>query len=387
MSTTYDQLVEIITKLHDAPRDRISPDVTFAQLDVDSLTMVEISMRIERELGVHIDDNELEEDLTLSATTELVDAKLAQQQSPAQPRPLPRAGTMQIKEVTDKEIGATVEGFDYATASPEDIDAIKAAVYSKKIVVLKNQDLAPRQLLELGQLFGRPEAYYEPMYKHPEVEEIFVSSNVREDGKQIGVPKTGKFWHADYQFMPDPFGLTFIYPQVIPEKNRGTYFIDMGKAYEQLPEDLKKELAGTFSQHSVRKYFKIRPSDIYRPISEIIEEVDTKTPPVVKPSTFIHPMTGETVLYISEGFTIGMEDEHGKPLESDLLQRLFEATGQLVESFDHPNIHLQTFEKGDLLVWDNRSLIHRARHTTTPEPTVSFRVTVHDARKLYDEAA
>lgn len=77
MSTTYDQLVEIVTKLHDAPPDRISPDVTFAQLDVDSLTMVEISMRIERELGVHIDDNELQEDLTLGATTKLIDSKLA----------------------------------------------------------------------------------------------------------------------------------------------------------------------------------------------------------------------------------------------------------------------------------------------------------------------
>jgi len=294
---------------------------------------------------------------------------------------------MQIKEVTGKDIGATVEGFDYAAASVEDVDAIKAAVYTKKIVILRNQDLTPRQFLQLGKRFGRPETYYEPMYKHPEVEEIFVSSNVPEDGKQIGVPKTGKFWHADYQFMPDPFGLTFIYPQVIPEKNRGTYFIDMGKAYERLPEDLKKEVAGTFCRHSVRKYFKIRPTDVYRPISEIIEEVDTKTPPVVKPSTFIHPMTGETVLYISEGFTIGMADEDGKPLESDLLQRLFEATGQLDDTFSHPNIHLQTFDKGDLLLWDNRSLIHRARHTTTPEPTVSFRVTVHDARKLYDEAA
>lgn len=78
MSTTYDQLVEIVTELHDAPRDRISPEVTFAQLDIDSLTMVEISMRIERELGVRIDDDELQEDLTLGATTKLIDSKLAQ---------------------------------------------------------------------------------------------------------------------------------------------------------------------------------------------------------------------------------------------------------------------------------------------------------------------
>ncbi|MEU5594336.1 TauD/TfdA family dioxygenase [Streptomyces sp. NPDC020298] len=294
---------------------------------------------------------------------------------------------MEITERIGQDIGATVAGFDHAAASQDDVAAIKAAVYTKKIVVLKGQDLTPQQFLELGRLFGRPETYYEPMYKHPEVEEIFVSSNVPKDGKQIGVPKTGKFWHADYQFMPDPFGLTFIYPQVIPEKNRGTYFIDMGKAYEALPEDLKKEAAGTFAEHSVRKYFKIRPTDVYRPLSEVVEEVDAKTPPVVKPTTFTHPMTGETVLYISEGFTLGLQDEEGKPLETDLLHRLFAATGQLDDDFTHANIHLQTFEKGDLLVWDNRSLIHRARHTTTPEPTVSFRVTVHDERKLYDEVA
>lgn len=123
---------------------------------------------------------------------------------------------------------------------------------------------------------------------------------------------------------------------------------------------------------------------MYRPISEIIEEVETKTPAVRQPTTFTHPMTGETVLYISEGFTVGIEDADGNPLDDELLKRLFDVTGQLDENFEHENIHLQSFEKGDLLVWDNRSLIHRARHTTTPEPTVSYRVTVHDERKLHD---
>ncbi|KOV60618.1 dioxygenase [Streptomyces sp. MMG1121] len=281
-------------------------------------------------------------------------------------------------------MGATVEGFDHVTASDADIETLKQTVYTKKIAVLKNQDLSPQAFLDLGKRLGRPETYYEPMYHHPEIEEIFVSSNVPENGKQIGVPKTGKFWHADYQFMPDPFGITLIHPQVIPEKNRGTYFIDMGTAYERLPGGLKKEIAGTYCTHSVRKYFKIRPHDVYRPISEIIEEVEQKTPAVRRPTTFTHPMTGETVLYISEGFTVGIEDAGGTPLDEHLLNRLFEATGQLDGTFEHPGIHLQGFERGDLLVWDNRSLIHRARHTTTPEPTVSYRVTVHDEHELYD---
>ncbi|WP_405818649.1 TauD/TfdA family dioxygenase [Streptomyces sp. NBC_01390] len=291
---------------------------------------------------------------------------------------------MKITDQIGSFLGASVEDFDHTTASDADIETLLQTVYTKKIAVLKGQDLTPEQFLALGKRLGRPEVYYEPMYKHPEVPEIFVSSNVPENGKQIGVPKTGKFWHADYQFMPDPFGITLIYPQVFPEKNRGTYFIDMGRAYEKLPAELKQEIQGTFCRHSVRKYFKIRPHDVYRPISEIIEEVETKTPAVRQPTTFTHPMTGETVLYISEGFTVGIEDADGNPLDDELLKRLFDVTGQLDENFEHENIHLQSFEKGDLLVWDNRSLIHRARHTTTPEPTVSYRVTVHDERKLHD---
>ncbi|GAA2465358.1 TauD/TfdA family dioxygenase [Actinocorallia cavernae] len=291
---------------------------------------------------------------------------------------------MQIMNQPGAALGVTVEGFDHTTASEADIQALKSAVYTKKIAVLKGQDLTPAQFLALGRRLGRPETYYEPMYRHPDVPEVFVSSNVPEDGRQIGVPKTGKFWHADYQFMPDPFGLTLIYPQVIPEKNRGTYFIDMGSAYERLSEELRAAVKGTRCRHSVRKYFKIRPQDVYRPLSEIIEEVETRTPPVVRPTAFTHPMTGETVLYVSEGFTVGIEGQDGEPLEGKLLDRLFEATGQLDDTFAHEGIHLQSFEQGDLLVWDNRSLIHRARHTTTPEPTVSYRVTVHDERALYD---
>ncbi|MDT6983476.1 TauD/TfdA dioxygenase family protein [Streptomyces lusitanus] len=291
---------------------------------------------------------------------------------------------MQIKDQPGATLGVTVEDFDHTTASEADVQALKEAVYTKKIAVLKGQDLTPRQFLALGRRLGRPETYYEPMYRHPDVPEIFVSSNVPENGRQIGVPKTGKFWHADYQFMPDPFGITLIHPQVVPARNRGTYFIDMGRAYERLPEALVKEITGTRCRHSVRKYFKIRPHDVYRPISEILDEVETKTPPVVQPTTFTHPMTGETVLYLSEGFTVGIEDADGNPLDEDLLKRLFEATGQLDETFAHEGIHLQSFEKGDLLVWDNRSLVHRARHTTTPEPTVSHRVTVHDERRLHD---
>ncbi|MGW7454686.1 (3R)-3-[(carboxymethyl)amino]fatty acid oxygenase/decarboxylase [Streptomyces sp. NPDC054787] len=285
---------------------------------------------------------------------------------------------MEITPQAEAKFGVTVEGFDALTAPDEHVEAIKQAVYTHKIVVLKNQKLAPEDFVTMGRRFGEPEVYYQPMYHHPEVKEIFVSSNVPQDGERVGVPQTGKFWHSDYSFMPRPFSLTFIYPQLVPKKNRGTYFIDMGRAYANLPERLKEAVAGTKARHSARRYFKIRPTDVFRPISEVLAEIEAESPDVFHPTVVTHPVTGEEILYVSEALAHELLHEDDTPLDATVLQELFEATGQRDMTFTHENIHLQTFEEGDLLIWDNRSLIHRALHTSTPEPAVSFRVTVMD---------
>src|SRR5713226_7170915 len=291
---------------------------------------------------------------------------------------------MIVTAQSDEGIGATVEGFDLATATSEDLTSLKKLAYSAKIAVLKGQVLSPAEFVELGNRLGRVEVYYEPMYHHPELREIFVSSNIPHDGKQVGVPQTGQFWHADYQFKPRPFGLTLIYPQVIPQVNRGTYFIDMARAYQRLPGHLKEAVADTACQHSARRYFKIRPSDAYRPLIEIMAEIDRVTPDVWHPTVFTHPVTGEQILYLSEGFATSLQRPSGERLGDEILHSLLQETGQLDSTFTHPNIHLQTFVEHDLLIWDNRTLIHRALHAAKPEPTASFRVTVHDDYPFYE---
>jgi taurine dioxygenase len=278
----------------------------------------------------------------------------------------------------DAKLGVVVEGFHLKTATDSDVAELKEQIYTKKIAVLKNQNLSTDEFVELGKRLGEPVPYYEPMYHHPENELVFVSSNVPENGRQVGVPKTGKFWHADYQFMDKPFSLTLIYPQVVPKTNRGTYFIDLGKAYQALPQDLKDALVDVKAVHTPRRYFKIRPEDVYRPVGELLAEIEARTPAVTHSAVVRHPYTGESILYISEGFTVGLVDADGKELDGDLLQRLLEATGQRDTTFTHEHIHLQRFDVGDLLIWDNRSLVHRALHTQTPEPAVSHRVTVYD---------
>ena len=293
---------------------------------------------------------------------------------------------MKIDYATNAKYGVNIHGFDVHQADKQQINDIKELIYKNNIAVLKNQRLTPQDYVKLGHMFGRVEAYYEPMYHHAEEKEIFVSSNVSSEGKVSGVPKTGKFWHTDYAFMPEPFAFTLIYPQIVPSKNRGTYFIDMAEAYRSLPDKLKSELEGVLSCHSPRRYFKIRPDDVYRPVCELLADIEEKTPPVTHPATFAHPVTGETILYISEAFTYLLKDARGNALDNRLLNDLLEATGQLDTTFTHPLIHLQTFTQGDLLIWDNRRLIHRSLHTKTPEPAESYRITVHDDHPFYHAA-
>jgi (R)-3-[(carboxymethyl)amino]fatty acid dioxygenase/decarboxylase len=279
--------------------------------------------------------------------------------------------------------GATVTGFVLGEASTTDLAELRSAIYREKILLLPEQQLTPERFVAFGRALGLVETYYEPMYHHPEHREIFVSASTPEDGPQVGVPETGKFWHADYSYMPVPFGITMIHQQVVPAQDAGTYFIDMGKAFRTLPEKLKEAARQTSALHSPRRYFKIRPDDVYRPMIEVQQEIEKTTPPAIHPTVISHPVTAEDVLYISEGFTCELHDEDGRVLDGALLGQLLDATGQLDPTFTHPGIHRQRFTAGDLLIWDNRSLVHHVLHTTEPEPEVWHRVTVHDEHPFH----
>lgn len=278
-----------------------------------------------------------------------------------------------------------VHDVNHQTLSDKEISKIKDLVYEHKILIIKNQKLDYAGYLKLGELFGTAEPYYEPMYHHPEDSKVFVSSTIcQENGdKTMGVPKTGKFWHTDYAFMEIPFALTMVYPRVLPKTNRGTYFVDMGKVFKKLPVAIKERILGGVGSHSPRRYFKVRPTDVYRPLCEILREIEEKTPSVEHPCVITHPITGEKILYITEAFTEVLKTSEGVTVESDVLQTLLTESGQNDPAFKHEAIHLQTYEENDIVLWDNRSLIHCALHTKNIEPTESYRITLHDDEPFY----
>lgn len=279
--------------------------------------------------------------------------------------------------VKGEGLGAQITGLDPGDLSNISTEEIRDIVYEHKLVVLKDVHPTPEQFIELGRIVGDIVPYYEPMYHHELHPEIFVSST--EQGR--GVPKTGAFWHIDYMFMPEPFAFSMVVPLAVPGHDRGTYFIDLNKVWESLPAEQQDPVRGTLSTHDPRRHIKIRPSDVYRPIGEVWAEITKTTPPIKWPTVIRHPKTGQEILYICASGTTKIEDGDGNLLDPAVLQELMAATGQLDSGFTAPCIHTQHYEVGDIVLWDNRVLMHRAKHGTASGTLTTHRLTMLDGHQ------
>ncbi|MGY4712718.1 (3R)-3-[(carboxymethyl)amino]fatty acid oxygenase/decarboxylase [Mycolicibacterium sp. CBM1] len=271
-------------------------------------------------------------------------------------------------------LGAQITGVDPERFRDITRDEIRDVVYRNKLVVLKDVHPSAEQFIELGRIIGDIVPYYEPMYHHEDYPEIFVSST--EEGR--GVPRTGAFWHIDYMFMREPFAFSMVLPLSVPGQDRGTYFIDLNKVWRSLPAAKQDPVRGTLSTHDPRRHIKIRPSDVYRPIGEVWAEISETTPPIKWPTVIRHPDTGDEILYICASGTTTIEDADGRMLDPTILQELMLATGQLDPDFASPFIHSQHYEVGDIVLWDNRALMHRAKHGMASGTLTTYRLTMLD---------
>ncbi|NIE83205.1 MULTISPECIES: TauD/TfdA family dioxygenase [unclassified Burkholderia] len=283
---------------------------------------------------------------------------------------------MQIQHPAEQRIGAVVDDFNGVAPSAQDIQTLRELVYRHKLVILRGQHLDKQQYVDFTRALGRPQVYLQSNYHHPEFPEIFVSSNVPEDGKKVGVAGTGRYWHTDCQFLTDPLPLTTLLPQVLAKGIRATKYIDMVRVYEALPAHLRSLVDARDAIHEGKWRYKIQAEDIDRAVIDILEEKSRLAPPVRHPAVITHPVTGAKALYVSRGFTTGLEGmshEEGR----DALEQLF----AFVEQPEH--IHEHFWSHGDMLVWDNRTLIHQASETPKGESSVSYRIGVYDGLAFY----
>jgi taurine dioxygenase len=293
---------------------------------------------------------------------------------------------MRVTEISGKTIGASISNIDLATVTNEDIHAIKGLVYDRRGITIKNQNLSPLEFIRFGNKIGEVQPYFQENYHHPEHPEIFVSSNVKRNGVQMGVDRTGGYWHTDTAFQAKPSIFTILSPQLLPRIRRTTLFLDMAAAYRKLRPEWQHFLDRSTAVHSGRWRYKVRTEDTGKDISEILSMVDSMAPPARHPAVIVHPITEEKSLYLSSGFTIR--------LEGDVLP--FDGPTFLNDLFDNierdENVQEATWHIGDIIIWDNRLVCHRSgRLTEVPgtEPselssgeTMMFRLTAFDSTPL-----
>jgi taurine dioxygenase len=283
---------------------------------------------------------------------------------------------MKINRPSSESIGAEILDINVVSVTEAEVKTIKQLVYQHKLVVFRNQNINENQYLEFASKIGTLQIYPQDNYHHPDYPEIFVSANVPKDGKKFGVRGTGRYWHTDCAFLDEPLPFTMLYPQVLPDSTRETYYIDMQQVYQKLPDNLKICVDGKYMVHEAKWRYKVQEWDIDRAIIDIMSDFENKFPPVKHPAIITHPVTHERILYMSQGFTTGIL---GFDYETN--QKLLRELFSFIERDEH--IYTHVWKDGDILLWENRTLNHKASTVIEGEKSVSYRIGIYDGLPFY----
>jgi taurine dioxygenase len=283
---------------------------------------------------------------------------------------------MRVAPLPPGNIGAEITQLKLRSAQQAEVALIKQALYAHKLVIFRGQQLSPVEYIEFARKLGRPQVYFQHNYHHPEHPEIFVSSNILEEGKKVGVASTGRYWHTDYQFFHEPLPLVMVSPQVLPTAKRETYFIDMQRVYEALPADLRSYVDGRRAIQEGKWRYKITPEDVDKALTDILAAVEKLVPAITHPAVIEHPLTGRKSLYVSSGFTTGLQGLSHEE-NRDVMARLF----AFIEREEHVQTH--AYQPGDILLWENRALLHKASDNPLKEPSKSYRIGIYDELPFY----
>jgi taurine dioxygenase len=287
---------------------------------------------------------------------------------------------MQVVPCEAGMLGAEIRGIDLRSVDSEGARLIKEAVHRHALVRLKDQTLSVPEFVRFGGKLGTHMVYPDPRYHHPEFPEVFVSSNVK--GRTMGMGRSGYFWHTDQSFKPKPQPLTILYPQLLPETKRETLFVHMGDVYERLPSALRSAIEGRTAKHDPVLRYKVGIADVEAnlDLGELIKRGRAQFPAPTHPCVITHPVTKRKIVYMNEGFTTSIDGISHEESEA-VLKELFAFT----ERREHIKPH--SWVLGELIIWDNRILIHRAGYMGPGDYQTIFRLNIDDGVPFYEGIA
>jgi alpha-ketoglutarate-dependent taurine dioxygenase len=252
---------------------------------------------------------------------------------------------------TGSALGAEVQGVDLRAIDSDDFATIYQAWLDHLVLLFRGQKLTDDDLIAFSKKFG--ELDWAPIQESGRrfVEgrpEIYVVSNVVENGAPIGsLGASEATWHTDMSYLEDPPKASILYALEIPSSGGNTYFCNMYRAYELLPDALKRRLEGKILKHDAT----------YNSGGYVRQGVTAVDDPVTSPGArhplvCTHPETRRRLLYLGRRRNAYIE---GLPLaESEALLDELWSCANREEIAWHNN-----WRVGDLVLWDNRCTMHR----------------------------
>ena len=247
--------------------------------------------------------------------------------------------------------GAEVRGVDLTRLDEGSFRTILDALRDHLVVRIRGQRLQHADLVALGKRFGELEPPGMSIIGKPYIDDypdILVISNIVENGQPQGNLGAGEAsWHTDMSYRDKPISFAILNAVELPPSGGNTYFANQYLAYDTLPAALKKKLEGRMLIHDetynsagqMRKGFK--------------EVTDPREAPGARHPVFrTHPVTGKRALYLGRRLNANII---GLPLEESerLLDELWAHASRPEFAWGHE------WQMGDVLIWDNRALIHR----------------------------
>lgn len=266
---------------------------------------------------------------------------------------------MEIRRLTPA-LGAEIAGLDLGgDLDASVLEAIRAALLDHQVLVVHAPDLTPEQHMAFGRRIGEIEVHAFFPNLGPGFEQVSVLDS--EEGN------TASMWHTDETFLPHPPLGTLTHAKQLPELGGDTMFASTTAAYDALSTNMKHYLEDLSAIHDLSRTTELRfrfgGASAAQYASAIAEDRRTAHP-IVR----VHPETGRKGLFVNPTYTrhiVGLP-----PDESDaVLAFLFQHSVKEQFTYRHH------WREGDLLIWDNRSTMHRVLNDF-PGRRLMYRVSV-----------
>jgi taurine dioxygenase len=245
---------------------------------------------------------------------------------------------------------------------------LERAFYAGQVLVLRGQKLTPAQFVAFAKRLGPPQPHVIDQFHHPDDPNILILSNVKKDGQPTGRQDAGSYFHTDYSYLQVPARATTLYSIVVPKVGGNTLFANQQAAYDDLPDAMKKTIDPLYGIHHYGNRHDVDEGS-RTAASPLTAEQKAKMPLITHKIARPHPVTGKKSLYAVNGSSFGIV---GMP-DNEALDLLDELAAHSTQ----PKYRLSVkYGVGDVVVWDNASLLHSATLIDPDDARTLWRITV-----------